>query len=170
MKQSFHRRGFSLVEVVLSLAIIATAFVALIGVLPAGLGASRDAANSSITGFILESVHQRLSGQPLQAGAPSISPLYFDADGLYIAPDASQADLNRRAYRADIELSASPQPLLNTRDLLFVRIALSWPIQTDSGVAVGAANPRVVVTYPVTSHSGPDWQKIDPQYTPKVEF
>jgi uncharacterized protein (TIGR02598 family) len=155
---------------VLSVAIIATVFVALIGLLPAGLGASRQAVDSSVSGAVLEAVHQRLGGEILQVGTPAFSPLFFDAEGVAIPANAPDADLRRRLYRADVEFVRPASQPANTTTLLAARISLSWPVSLSTGAALGADNPHVQVSYPVATHTGPDWTAIDSSFRPKVEF
>jgi uncharacterized protein (TIGR02598 family) len=162
--------AFTLVEIVLALAIIATAFVAILGLLPAGLDASRQAANSTVVAAVLDDVHQRLQNQPLTAGPVAFSPVFYDDRGIYIAPDADPATQARRLYRADISIVNWTQQPANTSALRPVTIALSWPVNPPSGEAIGKENPRTFVTYGATTLTGPDWQAIDPRYTPKVGF
>ncbi len=54
------KRGFSLVEVVLSLAIIAFAFTTMTGLLSIGLNQSRSAINASVTSQIVQQVRNEL--------------------------------------------------------------------------------------------------------------
>jgi len=62
------RAAFTLPEIVLSLAIIATVFVALLGTIPAGLSASRGAIDSTVVGLVIEDAQNELKGQPLTEG------------------------------------------------------------------------------------------------------
>jgi uncharacterized protein (TIGR02598 family) len=48
------RAAFTLVEIVLAIAVIATALVSLLALLPAGMNASRQAADSTIVAVILK--------------------------------------------------------------------------------------------------------------------
>lgn len=162
--------AFTLVEIVLALAIIATAFVAILGLLPAGLDASRQAANSTVVAEVLDDVHQRLQNQPLNVGPVAFSPVFYDDRGIFIAPDADPATQARRLYRADVSIVEWNQQPANTSALRPVTIALSWPVNATTGDALGKDNPRTFVTYATTTLTGPDWQAIDRRYVPKVEF
>ena len=107
--------GFSLVEVVLAVGIIAFAFVAILGLLPAGLHQFRQAMDTSISAQIAQRViedaqqtdfdtlvdakhHQAGSVQPIQANSYSAgdtmksSPIhtrYFDEQGNEIIPQST---------------------------------------------------------------------------------
>lgn len=165
------RAGFTLTEIILAIAIIATAMVAVLGLLPAGLNASRDAADSTVVASILEDLNDRLKGQPIRSGPADISPAYFDVSGHHIDLDpANPTPLTNAIYRADIEVMEWYHPPDNTSGLRPVKIALSWPIKPENGAPVGTGNPKAVVTFGVTNLTGPEWEKIDRSYIPKIEY
>lgn len=167
-----HRAGFTLTEIILALAIISTAFIAVLGLLPAGLDQSRAAADSTVVATILEDLNNRLQGQKLQSGAPLFSPAFFDDHGNYLPPNPSAADQERRLYRADVKVSSWKTVPTGTSGLRPVTIELSWPVNTrdKNGAAIGKDNPKTVVTYAVTRLTGPDWINIDTAYVPKIEY
>jgi uncharacterized protein (TIGR02598 family) len=169
--------GFTLTEVVISVGVVATAFVAIVGLLPAGLDASRRASNSTVTAAILEDLNNRLKGQPLPqvsgsapaTAAASFSPAYFDDHGVFLDPSVS-ANNSRRIYRADVQIGSwSAQPT-GTSGLRPVTIRLSWPVDPTSGAALGTNNPQFVVTYPAVPLTGSNWTAIDSSYVPKIEY
>ena len=164
------RAGFTLVEVVLALAIVATAFIAVLGLLPAGLSQSRQAADSTVVAAIFEDLHNRLQGQRLQTGTASFSPAYFDDHGLLIPPDAGPSEQARRLYRADVRIGAWKDKPAGTSGLRPVTLELSWPVNPTTGQALGPGNPKTLVTYTATTLTGPDWSAIDTTYVPKIEF
>ncbi len=164
------RSAFTLTEIVLALAIIATVMVAVIGILPVGMDSSRQAASQTAVALILEDLHNRLRKEPLQQGTASFSPAYFDVHGVFINPNASQTEQTARLYRADVEIANWQNPPANTSGLLIATIRLSWPVNAASGEAIGTNNPRTVVSFGVTQLTGPAWQDIDPTFTPKIEF
>ena len=165
-----HRAGFTLTEIVLALAVIATAFIAVIGLLPSGLDASRQAADSTVVATILEDIHNRLQGRPLKAGAVDFSPAFFDDHGVFILADASAEDQARRLYRAEVKVGNWSGRPLNTSALRPITIELSWPVNVKTGEALGTDNPRAVVTYTATTLTGPDWAAIDTSFVPRIEF
>jgi uncharacterized protein (TIGR02598 family) len=165
-----NRAGFTLTEIVLALAIIATAFIAVLGLLPAGLNQSRQAADSTVVAAILEDLSNRLQGQKLQTGAASFSPAFFDDHGVFIPTTASPSDQERRLYRAEVKIGAWKTRPAGTSALRPITIELSWPVNTKTGLALGKDNPKTVVTYTATTLTGPDWAAIDTSYVPKIEF
>jgi uncharacterized protein (TIGR02598 family) len=165
-----HASAFTLTEIVIALAVIATAFVGILGLLPAGLDASRQAVNSTVVGVILEDVHNRLQNRPLKTGAVDFSPAFFDDHGVFIRPDADPAEQARRLYRVDVQVGNWKDRPANTGSLLPLNVSLSWPVDTKTGVALGKDNPKTVVTYAVTTLTGSDWALIDPSYVPKIGF
>jgi uncharacterized protein (TIGR02598 family) len=162
--------AFTLVEIILALAVIATALVAVIGVLPVGMDSSRQAVSQTAVALILEDLHNRLQKETLQPGPASFSPAYFDVHGVFIGSDATPAELAGRLYRADVAVAKWQTPPANTSALLAATVALSWPVDPASGKPLGASNPRTTVTFGVTELTGPAWQAIDPTFTPKIEF
>jgi uncharacterized protein (TIGR02598 family) len=165
-----HRAGFTLTEIVLSLAVISIAFVGLLGLLPAGLDASRQATDSAVVAAILEDLHNRLQGQPLKTGTAGFSPAFFDDHGVFIDPNASGEEQGRRLYRAEVKIGAWNSRPSNTSALRPITISLSWPVDPKSGIALGKGNPKTVVTYCATTLTGSDWAVIDPTFVPKIEY
>ena len=120
-------RGFSLIEVILSLALVASAIVTFMALIPVGLKSSRDATDSIVMGHILEDAHERLEGHILKDGTPDSAPFYYDNEGVFVAPVDSKgespgggsgktdpeelsedASLLTRVYRVDLRLGPSP--------------------------------------------------------------
>lgn len=56
MRRSRHRRGFSLVEVVLAIGVVAFAFVAIFSLLPVGMGVFREAMDTSVSAQIVQRI------------------------------------------------------------------------------------------------------------------
>ena len=171
------RSGFTLTEILLALGVIAIAFVGLLGLLPAGLNASRQAVDSTVIGTILEDMHNRLQGQPLVAGKPAFSPVLYDDHGAFISdaltapPSAGAATLPPPipVYRAEVSVGTwyGGNAPTGTSALAPVTISLYWPV-TASGNAVGKA--RTVITYTTTTLSGANWTAIDSTFVPKIEY
>jgi len=167
------RAAFTLVEIVLVIGVISFALVAIIGVLPAGMNASKEATNQTVVSLILEDVHNRLQLQPLTPGLAAFSPAYFDDRGVYIittANSASSGGLANAYYRADITIGSWNNAPANTSSLRPVTVALSWPVNPGTGNAIGPKNPQATAAFGVTSLAGPAWQAVDSTYVPKVEF
>lgn len=111
LESGAHRRaaGFSLVEVVLSIGIVAFAFVAIFGLLPAGLTTFRQAVDNSLGSQIV----QRLVNEAQQTDYPTLiaaptGPLrYFDDQGNEVT------SIQDSIYTAEITVLA-PTTLPNT--------------------------------------------------------
>jgi uncharacterized protein (TIGR02598 family) len=165
------RAGFTLTEIVIAIAIIATVMVAILGLLPAGLNASRDAADSTIIATILEDLNNRLKGQPLRDGPVAFSPAYYDGSGRYIPVDpVNPASLANAIYRADVDILDWEKQPKDTSSLRPAKISLSWPIRPSDGDPIGSDNPKVEVTFGVTTLTGPAWEEIDRNYVPKIDL
>jgi uncharacterized protein (TIGR02598 family) len=178
--------AFSLVEIAITLAIIATVLVAALALLSLGFQSARLSTLSTTTGIILEDVHQRLGGMPIGESSQSLSygPYFYDRNALFITDDTPGSDaLARRLYRAEISIlpispenappvhsGSSPlgQPALQA--LRAVNIQLFYPVNPTSGLAPDPDAPATSITYYLTTLTGPNWQIVDPSYTPKIEF
>ena len=166
------QRGFTLVEIAIAVGILATVMVVTIGLLSPGLKASRTSASQTITGVILEDVHERLEGHELKEGDVESAPFYYDDQGMFIAPDATEAEKERRVYRAEAKIIKPSGENLpdHTTGLMGVVIDLYWPINPTSGELLNDEGPGTSVTYYLTTLTGVHWPDIDPSYVPKIEF
>ncbi|MFP6873083.1 MAG: hypothetical protein VCA55_06175 [Verrucomicrobiales bacterium] len=165
-------RGFSLIEIVITVGILATVVVSLVGILPVGIKFAEDAANRTVLAVILEDVHNRLEGQLLEPGEVSLSPFFYDRQGLHIGEDSDEEVKMGRLYRADARLIdiAEGSRLKHTSGLMAVRIDVRWPVDTYSGVPLRKGKPQETITFYVTPLTGSDWPAIDTNYRPKIEF
>jgi uncharacterized protein (TIGR02598 family) len=166
--------GFSFVEVVLALALVAGSLVTLMALVPVGLKASREANRRTITGHILEDVHERLEGNPLRDGPLETGPIYYDDEGVFVDEGAAPDRINRRMFRIDvrIEKPASEALSRNAPGLKAVVIEIGWPVNPNSGELMGVATSRTraTVSYFVTTLTGPNWEKIDSHFDPLIEY
>jgi uncharacterized protein (TIGR02598 family) len=171
MKTFNNRSAFSLVEIVITLAIISTVVVALIGILPAGMDSAREAANRTVLAAVLEDIHNRLEGNQLKEGMLEESPFFYDTQGVFIPDTATGEEKAERIYRADIEIVKVHSDHLpeNTDGLMGVKIAVWWPVDGASGKAF-QKEPQTSISYYLTTLTGRDWETIDPSYEAKIEF
>ncbi len=167
--------GFSLVEVTLAMTIASLALLSLIGLLPQSMKFERASADLTAIGTIMEDIHDRLEGHDLKQGVPSISPVFYDMRGRYWSrplnkntPDASPL-LDRRFFRADIKLVEPANASTASSPPIAIRINFFWPLD-DEGKPIGDKKPKSSVTYYTTALTGPGWEKIDPDYRPKIEY
>lgn len=164
--------AFSLVEVTFSMAIAAVALLAIIGMLPQAMEMSRDSADRTAIGTIMEDAHDRMEGLPLEAGVPSVSPLFYDQRGRFIE-DIEQVEdplLDRAFFRLELNISEieganAPEHI---SDLKAAEMKIFWPLR-DDGSSIDA-EPKVRISYYINALTGPDWQLIEPGFAPKIEF
>ena len=176
-------RAFSLIEITLAMGIAAIAMVSILGMLPQALKASRASADQTAIGAVLEDIHDRMEGNVLEEGRIPGSPFYYDEQGRFWEGEVktieeSNPDLKRggqlRFFRVEVELVRPREPaeaseVVLPEDVLAARISMSWPLD-EAGNPVGPGNPKTTVTYPVSTLTGPDWQLIEPEFQPKVEY
>jgi len=179
-------KGFSFIEVLLSLALVASALVTLMALVPMGLKASRDATNSVIIGHILEDAHERLEGLPLKDGPLDSEPFYYDNEGVFIIPakpteantEGATANLldrlERRLYRVDIRLVSplNDEFKKNAPGLKALILTVAWPVNTETGEVNNSiySRNRETVTYFVNALTGSGWSNIDPDFKPLIEY
>jgi uncharacterized protein (TIGR02598 family) len=80
------RSGFSLVEIMLALAVIAIGLVAVIGLIPQGIQASRDAADNTLAATIVQDTFNLLRQETLEStftwsSLSGIQNIYYDSTG-----------------------------------------------------------------------------------------
>lgn len=99
-------RGFSLVEVVLALGIVAVSVVAVLGLMPIGMGAFQEANRSNIEAEIVAQLAREIesaSFAQLQADFATPQTYYYDFEGRQLfAPGGGEP--TDWAYRAEVEL------------------------------------------------------------------
>ena len=175
MTSRSEQSAFSLVEVTLALAIAAVALVSILAMVPQAMEASRTSADRTAIGVVLEDVQEQIRGIPLKPGIPDKSPLFYDVQGRPVAfsPESPKTDNENRAlfFRIDIELveMLEPTPPEHAENLLAASVTLTWPL-TEEGEPRNAKQPQLSFSRPVTTLTGPDWEIIDPDFSPKVEY
>jgi len=175
-------KGFSFIEVLLSLVLVASALVTLMALVPASLKASRNATNSIIMAHIFEDAHERLEGHALKDGILDSKPFFYDDEGIFIAPVKPDkrgsknevARRERRLYRVDIRLVSPANEELqnNAPGLKAVILTVAWPVNPDTGEALGGDTSynRKSITYYINALTGSGWSRIDPNFEPLIEF
>ena len=126
--------GFSLIETVLALGIMALAITALLGLLPQGIEMSRKAANSAAETRILDTLTSQLTAMPYQSLiAQNMRQLHFDDQGIEV--DNTQ-DLSLSTYFVRVLVPAAitgvvlpgaivPEPKLQRVNIQIVQTPLS---------------------------------------------
>lgn len=106
MKRGATSGGFSLVEVVIAIGVIAFAFIPMVGMLPMGLNLSRQAIDTTVQAQIAQEltaeVQQTDFSRLADLGATSVAnPYYFDDQGNKVS------DPNNAIYQAVIAISTN---------------------------------------------------------------
>ena len=119
--------AFSLVEITMALGIVAFAVVVLMGLLPAGLSASREGASEELATEILTAAAADIrntapgeTSSPLY-GIPLNPPadLFFSTPGLRVSDGSSNSD-----FRVSLLSRTSANPALN-----ILHLTVTWPPQ-----------------------------------------
>ncbi len=159
----------------MAMTIGAVAMVSLISILPQFMKYERESADQTAVGMIMEDIHDRLEGQEFKEGVPSISPIFYDQRGRFWDPseakDASDGALllDGKFFRGDIKLVKPASSLIAPNSPLVIKIDFYWPLDKE-GNPLGKKKPKASVTYYATTLTGPDWEDIDPDYRPKIEY
>lgn len=168
------RNGFSLVEITIALLVLAIMITGVLSVMPQGMQAARDAEFRTITGLILEDVRDRMEGERMEEGVPEISPLFYDGNGRFVLPNSDKDRQLARFYRVDLEFvkPKGDQMPVDAHDLMAARLEIGWPVDiaSEEGELLGEYPSKLHQTFLLTALTGPDWEEIDPNYQPKVEF
>lgn len=94
LKHGASARGFSLVEVVIALGVIAFAFIPMVGMLPMGLNLSRQAIDTTVEAQIAQQLTAEVQQTDFSrlaelAASSTTSPYYFDDQGNKVTDPAS---------------------------------------------------------------------------------
>jgi uncharacterized protein (TIGR02598 family) len=136
LRATIGRSGFSLVEIMLALAVIAIGLVAIIGLIPQGIQASRDAADNTLVATIVHDTFNEYRQDALLAWPPVLSTnLYYDAAGTNQVTNSSP---DRYYY---VHLNSQPSP--SAPNLLVVSARVTWP---DKLGTVYPLNTNIFVT------------------------
>ena len=137
-------RAFSLIEVALSLGVVAFAFMAILGLIPVGLAASRSSIDYTRGSLMARDAINRV--RPILTGSTATSPQawYYDREARYLDQTGTNSATLYRASVAWGPLQAYPANV-SAAQLSAGVVSIGWPVNTTTGSAVG--NPARL-TYP----------------------
>ncbi len=158
-------RGFTLVEIVIAIGVIAVAGLALLGLMGVGLGAAREAKEETACGLVARFVFSDLETDAFSAEDPSatvVSPFnpanlstgvtkryYFTQEGIFLGytvpatPDPARtpfflAEAVAKPPAAPLASGVSSQGV-SPKELRAVSLTISWPVDSATGaVPTGA--------------------------------
>lgn len=111
------QRGFSLVEVTLALGIVAFGLIAIIGLLPRGLGLVRESAAEATAINVLGTVALDLKAGGITPSTNTPVELFFDTDGLPVeSPTEGGA-----GYAVRVQVRGTAKPWLANIQVLWPR-------------------------------------------------
>ena len=124
--RAFNQTAFSLVEIMLALAIMAIGLIAIIGLIPQGVKSSRDASENTLVATLVHDTFNDLRRQALKTWPPSLVDTYYDAAGTnqFSAPSVDTY------YRVHLLI---PQP---TPTLLTISAVVTWPVKSAAPLRV----------------------------------
>jgi uncharacterized protein (TIGR02598 family) len=133
--------GFSLVEVILSIGVVSFAFLAMFGLMPAGLTIFRQAIDNSLGSQIV----QRIVGEAQQTDYPTliasgVTQRYFDDQGNEVASDKDYLYAAEISVLAPTELPNASVPPSDSLATVTIKLAnnpghLSSPFASASRIA-----------------------------------
>lgn len=138
-----HRReqAFSLVEVVLAIAIIAIGLVAILGLFPQGLTSGQNASDDSLVAVIAQDVITRrkidIQGNPAILGT-SPGDSWFLPDG----SETSAGSANTARYKCKVICA----PVAGIANLESTRVEIVWPWFKPAGDGYSPLSTNVFVT------------------------
>jgi uncharacterized protein (TIGR02598 family) len=127
------RSGFSLIEIMVALVVIAVGLIAIVGLIPQGIQSSRSAADNTLSATIVHDTFNELRRLALVNPWPPLAPpaqdIYYDVTGTNGNPVPSD-----RYYHILLTPQATPT-------LLVVTAVVTWPAKSAA-----PANTNVFVT------------------------
>ncbi|MGD1020536.1 MAG: prepilin-type N-terminal cleavage/methylation domain-containing protein [Verrucomicrobiia bacterium] len=125
-RQSATLHGFSLIEVVIALAVISVGLIAIVGLIPQGIQSARDAGDNTLAATIVQDTLNAIRQQALTTWPPFSTQLsyYYDATGT--------TQLNTTVSTADTyyEVHLPPPQSSANGNLLTVTAIVWWPVKT----------------------------------------
>ena len=149
------KQAFSLVEVAIALAVLAVGLLAIMGLFPQGLQASRDAADNTIAATIVQDLFSRIRSQPFNTAFTICTDQYPPGDPNYpgckpsgIIPPLSPNSVNTLTFDQDGFITntttANPQYRAYYRAVVYwgapvggvlpITVQICWPALTATPV------------------------------------
>lgn len=144
MRRRFHgirrarsHQGFSLIEIVITLAVISVGLLAVVGLIPQGVQSARDAADNTLAATIVQDTFSTLRQQALEStftwsSLSAIPDIYYDAGGTN-SYSAASANTYYRVHFGT----------LYTANLVTIAATVMWPATAST---VYPLNTNIFVT------------------------
>ncbi len=135
-------RAFSLIEVVLSLGLIAFVLVAIFALIPVGLNAGRDSVDATRFSLMAQDIRSRVqaAANPTVFLGPTEPALeyFYNRDGLFV--DVSANGYDSVLYRAETIIHSSwlsTPPATDISILRPVTVTIGWPVNPVTHLPLG---------------------------------
>ena len=168
--------AFTLAEVVITLGIVGSVLLTLLGLLVMAVDLSADASRNTVLGIIVEDLHESIRGEPLVAGTLA-EPRFYDQRGARVrgqpgAWEFSSPLATAPMFRAEVRLEPihPSQAPANADGLLALRHVIHARIHPDTGEPLQPEHPEWELVSLVGTATAPMWRQIDPSYQPKISF
>ena len=127
--------AFTLVEVMLALAVVSIGIIAILGLLPNALQSSRDAADNTLAATIVQDLFSSIRAQPFHkadfgAGSKDLAVQVLPSSPVKLNYDSTGNPTNVLDYY-QVLVSIEPQPPLG---MSYVRAAVLWPAHSGRPV------------------------------------
>ncbi|HTS19674.1 MAG TPA: prepilin-type N-terminal cleavage/methylation domain-containing protein [Verrucomicrobiae bacterium] len=132
--------GFSLVEIVIALAVVSLGLIAVIGLIPQGTQAGRDAADNTLAATIAHDTLNTMRLTALTTWPPTAPPIsYYDAQGTN-----SVNNFTTDPQDAYFHIVVTPTLSATIPNLYVVTAMITWP--DKPGITVAPPNTNIFVT------------------------
>ena len=137
------RSAFSLIEVTLSIGIIAVALLGIFALIPVGLTASRDSIDATRSSFIAQDIKSRVQSAATNTvfagtGDINLGPWFYDREGTFLGdPIANSGSI---LYRVDAVIHGSWNSTPANVDASVLRPVtahLAWPVDPTTLALLG---------------------------------
>lgn len=136
------QHAFSLVEVTLSIGIIAFALIAILALVPVGMNSGRDAIDATHTSLIAKDVQARvmssLANATFAGGDIQLPAWFYNRDGVFV--DVAANGYNSVIYRAQATIHSTWNSVPLNVDATFLRPVtcdLGWPLDPNTHAPLG---------------------------------
>ena len=123
-----NRNGFSLVEVVMALGIVAFALVSMLGLFSVGIGASKHSGEDTEVASMSAQVMSRLRNITNSA-VPATTNLYFDYQGRFT--NTANSQYGYYECRLTTQSASSTEISSDTTSLIKAKMTFCWPSSTS---------------------------------------
>jgi prepilin-type N-terminal cleavage/methylation domain-containing protein len=150
------RSAFSLIEIVVALAVISIGLMAVVGLIPQGLQASRDAADNTISATLVDDIFATIRTSPFTS-VTNVDSLGFNLHTLPVAQPVSLATFNNSLLPIPSSLIVSSYfdkagfiPASTNADFYY-KVVLTFQPEAPAGTPAAVSTVTATVVWPALS-------------------